>query len=269
MGWYNSALTSVASACVAVLVTLQYRAYLPPTAITQGKNNPLRSPSASSTPTQEERDRQQVTAGSAVDLAQALGLGRVLLSKGEPEEAALAFRIAANAALAITGDAIACDGQRQVAAEAHHGLGLALRAAGRESEALSACQEAERLDPSLAAASMCVGALLTDVGDSEAALAALRRAVELESDGSGEASSRLGAALVAAGEVEEAIPVLMRALAMDKMDYHSAYNLGVAWQSKVRFDRVHVVCSLHRRSTCIHALEWTLHQNSLSFAGDA
>lgn len=233
MGWYNSALTSVVSACVAVLVTLQYRSYIPPAAL----DNLPASSITGSTPTKgtsRERDSQRLTAGTAVDLAQALGLGRVLLAKGEPEEAALAFRIAANAAVSITGDTIAHDVQVS-AAEAYHGLGLALRAAGRVNEALSACQEAERLGPSLAAASICVGALLTEAGDTAEALTVLRRAAELESDGEGEASSMLGAALVAAGEVEEAIPVLTRALAMDKMDVHSAYNLGVAWQNKVIF----------------------------------
>ena len=144
----------------------------------------------------------------------------------------MAFRVAAAAA--------AGTGTNQNHAEAKHGLGLALRAAGRPDEALEACREAERLDAELAVASECVGALLTESEDIVGALKALRSAAEKAEGGAttaGEIHGRLGVALLAAGEVDEAIPALKRALegtALDSRDYFAAYNLGVAWQSKVR-----------------------------------
>lgn len=189
---------------------------------------------------QEQQEQHSSLTPASIDVAQALGLGRVLLARGEPEESALAFRVAAAAAAAAAGT-----GTNQDHAEAKHGLGLALRAAGRPEEALEACQEAERLDAELAVASACVGALLTESEDIVGALEALRSAAKkLENAKTMNRVSaegihgRLGAALLAAGEVDEAITALTRALegtALDSRDHHAAYNLGVAWQSKVRW----------------------------------
>lgn len=258
MGWGTSVLVAVLSACVAVWTTLRFQALLVPpaslpekiyqplilTAIndrddgdSKGSTAPRVDGAGTATGLAERKENQHGTVAAVIDLAQALGIGRVLLARGQPEEAALAFRVAATAAAESTSETNGNDtpdgsGRRTQAAEANHGLGLALRAAGRPIEALTACRAAERLDPGLAAASVCVGALLTERGDSAGAVAALRRAAFLEQDG-GEAQGRLGAALLAAGEVEEAILVLVQALEVDKMDAHSAYNLGVAWQSKV------------------------------------
>lgn len=189
----------------------------------------IRSSSSSGS---SSRKRPDIT----IDFAQALGLGRVLLARGEAEEAALAFRVASGGG-----------GTNRDQGQAKHGLGLALRATGRPAEALEACRDAERLDPELAVASACVGSLLTESGDAVGALIAFRSAAEkvdvvgsaANSVAAGEdvdVHGRLGAALVAAGEVDEAIPVLIRALegvAMERRDHHAAYNLGVAWQSKV------------------------------------
>lgn len=251
----KSLLISALSACLAVWATLQYqqRVLDPPrpsplaskdhtnlAAATDDGSNSEADPKLLKQQEAQQQDQQQEQQHSSsdviptsIDLAQALGLGRVLLARGEPEESALAFRVAATAAAA----AAAGTNQRYYHAEAKHGLGLALRAAGRPDEALEACREAERLDPELAVASACVGALLTESEDIVGALKALRSAAEkVERGGAsregGGIHGRLGAALLAAGEVDEAIPALVRALEGTE-DHHAAYNLGVAWQSKV------------------------------------
>ncbi|CAM9338444.1 unnamed protein product [Ectocarpus fasciculatus] len=235
----KSALTSALSACLAVFTTLLYQQWAGPSPQLQQQHVTV-SPKI---------DREQELAGSpnitppsptAVDLAQALGLGRVLLSRGEHDEAALVYRVAASAASAR-------DSNREHG-EAQHGLGLALLATGRPEEALEACREAERLDPDLPTATSCVGAILTDAGDIAGALTALRHAAEkaerggatagLWRDAEGTADTihgRLGAALLAAGEVDEAIEVLTRVELEARRaggDPHAAYNLGVAWQTK-------------------------------------
>lgn len=241
-GMLRSLLISALSACLAVFTTLQYQAWtsVPPSpADTTSTRTPAASgPSVVSDNTEEEAAPadigQQDDGSTTIDIAQALGLGRVLLARGEADEAALAFRVAYSGA-----------SRSNHKGEAKHGLGLALRAAGRPDEALEACREAELLDPQLAVASACIGALLTEAGDGAGALEALRSAAEKVDDAGPEnadVNGRLGAALVAAGEVDEAIPVLRRALAAaagsvggDAGRPHVAYNLGVAWQSKVRF----------------------------------
>lgn len=241
----KSVLISVLSACLAVCTTLLIQQWaslsslqhVPATLVDEPKME-IVSPKH-----QEDQDNASTSPESpaAVDLAQALGLGRVLLSRGEHEEAALVYRVASTAASTATSDAVA--GTNRDLGEAQHGLGLALLAAGRAEDALEACREAELADPELAAASSCVGALLTDAGDTAGALEAFRHAVEKadrvggtaivprEAEGAADnIRGRLGAALLAAGEVDEAIATLeMRAGG----DPHAAYNLGVAWQSKV------------------------------------
>lgn len=212
----------ITSACLAVVATVfvqQYRLDQVPLL-----DEPRAVPSLDLVSNQQPA-QDGTTHDQAIDVAQALDLGRVLLTRGEPEEAALAFRVAAKA----TGER---RNGRVATAEAKHGLGLALRAAGRASEALDACREAERLNPQLAVASICVGSLLTEAGAWESALVALRRAVELEPDAA-EPNGSLGAALVATGQADEAISILARAMAANPRDSHATYNLGVAWQSKV------------------------------------
>lgn len=251
----RSLLISVLSAFLAVWTTLLYQEWAdrrqPPSSSVDNTATPTTTVTAPhdehEADSQEQQQKDTTTTTNSnptiIDVAQALGLGRVLLARGEAEEAALAFRVAAAAAAAPTA---AAAGTKHYHGQAQHGLGLALRAAGRPEEAIEACREAERLDPELAAASACVGALLTESGDAIGALKALRSAaVKVDNRGAASAAGeetadeihgRLGAALVAAGEVDEAIPMLMRALegvAVGSWDAHAAYNLGVAWQSKV------------------------------------
>ncbi|CAM9926555.1 unnamed protein product, partial [Discosporangium mesarthrocarpum] len=163
---------------------------------------------------------------SDISYSQALGLGHVLLARGEPEEAALAFRLA-------------CD-SRPDSAQAFLGLGLSLDAAGphHAPEALEACSRAESLDPSMSEAAACLGSLLAEAGDGPGALAALRRAVALDPRASSEVVGRLGAVLLREGETREAAEVLSGVLAAaaggsngagGEEDATAAYNLGVAW----------------------------------------
>lgn len=253
----RSALISAFSAFLAVCTTLLYQQWLDP-------NSHQHVPSAAVstaeiTLQQQQQEQQQADqqqhnqlqdqdssntdpppSPAPIDLAQALGLGRVLLSRGEQEEAALVYRVAASAAVAAhDGDV----GTNREGGEAQHGLGLALLAAGRSEEALEACREAERLDSLSAVASSCVGVLLTGAGDSAGAVEALRRAVDkaVAVPARGEADvgridamrGRLGGALLDAGEVDEAISVMMMSGGSNSGDPHVAYNLGVAWQTKV------------------------------------
>lgn len=225
MGCWWSLLLCISSACLAVLGTLFFQQFQPK------HLPPLKQHRA--LPSVDHGLDQHFRSGDTgddqiIDVAQALGLGRVLLARGEPEEAALAFRVAAKAS---TRDS---ESGHVAMAKAKHGLGLALRAVGRPDEALEAFQEADRLDPSFAAASICIGSILTENGAWESALVAFRRAAELEPDAA-ESNGSLGAALLATGQIDEAIPILVRATVADPRDYHAVYNLGVAWQSKVSY----------------------------------
>lgn len=243
----RSALISVLSACLAVCTTLLFQKYWLST--TAGPQQHVPATAATTAKTDAQQHHQEGTSHTippppppppGIDLAQALGLGRVLLSRGEQEEAALVYRVAAQATAALE-DAAGSEGggagTNRDGGEAHHGLGLALLAAGRLGEALEACREAERLDRLSAAASSCVGALLTKAGDTSGAVQALRRALEkavVAREGSetvDDIRGRLGGALLDAGEVDEAISVLTSGTA--GTNGNVAYNLGVAWQTKV------------------------------------
>lgn len=231
-GMLRSALISALSACLAVCTTLLLQHYL---------LSPADTALHQHVPADKDAGQQQDSAdivppaANAIDLAQALGLGRVLLSRGESEEAALVYRVAA--ATAVTaGDA----GTNKDGGEAQHGLGLALLAVGRPEEALEACLEAERLDGSSAAASLCVGVLLVEAGDTTGAVDAFRRALEKavaareDSETVDTIRGRLGGALLDAGEVDEAISAMTDGA--NGNNGNVAYHLGVAWQTKVCLD---------------------------------
>lgn len=244
----KSALISALSAFLAVCTTLLYQQWLSPQAAADIQQHVAsirvgtaeidvqqHQQDSSNTEQQQDTSNTNPPSPTKIDLAQALGLGRVLLARGEQEEAALVYRVAAAEAVAAhDGDV----GTNRDGREAQHGLGLALLAAGRPEEALEACREAERLDSFSAEASACVGALLTGAGDTTGAVEALGRAVEKAVASREEAGTidamrgRLGGALLDAGEVDEAISV-MAGGSGNSGDPHMAYNLGVAWQTKV------------------------------------
>lgn len=242
-GMLRSALISALSACLAVCTTLLFQNYwLGPADTAVHQHVPATTPADTADARQQQEDSTDnvAPAANAIDLAQALGLGRVLLSRGEPEEAALVYRVAAATALsAHAGDA----GTNRDGGEAQHGLGLALLAVGRPQEALDACLEAERLDSSSAEASLCVGVLLVEAGDTAGAVAAFRRALAkaaVAREGSEAVDAirgRLGGALLDAGEVDEAISVMA-----DGNNGNIAYHLGVAWQTKVCLLRAVYAC---------------------------
>lgn len=254
----RSALISALSACLAVCTTLLYQHYwLNPAGLAVHQHVPA---IPADTDARQQLDSPDTIESSPneIDLAQALGLGRVLLSRGEQEEAALVYRVAAAAATrAHTGDA----GTNRDGGEAQHGLGLALLAVGRAEEALEACREAERLDSSSAAASSCVGALMAEAGDITGAVEALRRALEkavVAREGSDTVETirgRLGGALLDAGEVEEAISVMTED--GNANNANIAYNLGVAWQAKVcLYYTQHAVILLSQATCCGRRIHW-------------
>ena len=234
-GMLRSALISALSACLAVCTTLLFQHYWFGPADTAVHQHVPAIPAAD-TDARRQQDSADIAApaANAIDLAQALGLGRVLLSRGEPEEAALVYRVATATALsAHDGD----PGTNRDGGEAQHGLGLALLAVGRPQEALEACVEAERLDSSSAESSLCVGVLLVETGDTAGAVDAFRRALSraaVAREGSETFDAirgRLGGALLDAGEVDEAISVM--ADDNNGNNGNIAYHLGVAWQTKV------------------------------------
>lgn len=255
----RSALISALSACLAVCTTLlaQHYWFGPAADTAVHQHVPTSIPVDTDGSSNQQQDRPDVVApaANAIDLAQALGLGRVLLARGEPEEAALVYRVAAATALsAHAGDA----GTNRNGGEAQHGLGLALLAANRPEEALQACLEAERLDRSSAAASLCVGVLLVEAGDTAGAVEAFRRALEkaaVSREGSETVDAirgRLGGALLDAGEVDEAISVL--ADGNNCNNGNVAYHLGVAWQIKVCLDPVYLDYTLRREQQDLTAV---------------
>eukprot|EP00903_Cladosiphon_okamuranus_P010815 g10217.t1 len=234
----RSALISALSACLAVCTTLLFQHFLFNPPYTAVHNAPA-TPADTAARQQQDSSDFVAPSANAIDLAQALGLGRILLSRGEPEEAALVYRVAAATAVgAHTPDA----GTNRDGGEAQHGLGLALLAVGRPEEALEACLEAERLDSSSAEATLCVGALLVEAGDTTGAVDAFRRALEkamVAREGNDTVVAirgRLGGALLDAGEVDEAISVMTDGNSSSS-NGNIAYHLGVAWQTKGETDK--------------------------------
>jgi tetratricopeptide (TPR) repeat protein len=106
-------------------------------------------------------------------------------------------------------------------------LGNALKDAGRLEEALAAHRRAVELDGANVEALCFLGRTLQAAGRTEEALASLRRAVERD-PGNGWAYYQLGDTLWASGDAEEAIPTLRKAAELHPGLTTADYNLGLA-----------------------------------------
>ena len=93
-----------------------------------------------------------------------------------------------------------------------------------------ACERAEALlaeSPADPDALLVVATVRSSRGDDEGALAAARRAVEIDGV-SARAHSTLAALLARAGDTEQALAEAMRAVELDPADPAALYNLGLA-----------------------------------------
>jgi tetratricopeptide (TPR) repeat protein len=159
------------------------------------------------------------------DGALALRLGEVLLADGQPGEAAEAFRQAV--------------GLRPGEATPRLRLATALARAGKADEAVAQFEEvlAEKPDDAVRQAQLRVdyGNLLADVGRTEEALAAYRRALELDPQ-LAKAHYNLGLTQLSLGQGEEAKGSFREAIALQP-DYPEAHtNLGVVLASQGAVD---------------------------------
>jgi predicted O-linked N-acetylglucosamine transferase (SPINDLY family) len=110
-------------------------------------------------------------------------------------------------------------------------LGNVLEAGGQGDEAIAAYRRAIQIEPDYVDAHFSLGIVLQAGGHRDEAIAAYRQAIGIRADYA-EAHSNLGIALVDAGQRDEAIAAYRRAIGI-KPDYADAhYNLGVALQAK-------------------------------------
>ncbi len=147
-----------------------------------------------------------------------------------------AFAAAARAQQAGQSEA-AVAGYRQVLAlepdlvEAHHNLGLALRALGRLDEAAASFEQALALRPSLMAAHVSLAQVLDARGDLAGAVASLGRALALRPDHA-IGHYNLGVLLGRLGRRGEAIAAYQRAIALQPGFVDAHTNLANALQAQ-------------------------------------
>jgi predicted O-linked N-acetylglucosamine transferase (SPINDLY family) len=119
-----------------------------------------------------------------------------------------------------------------------------LQALGKPAEALAAQQRAAQLKPGYAEAHHGIGAALKELGRTEEAIAAYRRALQLK-ENAPETHNNLGVALKDRDRLDEAVAAYRRALEL-KPDYAEAHtNLGNALREQGKLDDA-VAC--HRRA---------------------
>ncbi len=120
-------------------------------------------------------------------------------------------------------------------AEAHNGLGVALRRAGRVDEAAVHFQEALRIKPEFEAAHCNLGNALADRGRLAEAIASYQQALTVMPDYA-EAHNNLGNALIKEMRLDEAIAHYRRALEINPNYADAHYNLGNARNVRGEFD---------------------------------
>jgi tetratricopeptide (TPR) repeat protein len=115
---------------------------------------------------------------------------------------------------------------------AHTNLGLALQAKGQVEEAIACFRKTIALNPKLAPAHRCLGAILCDAKrDYDGAIACFRQAIALDPKYAF-AHYSLGNALHGKGKVEEAISCFRQAIALDPKYAQAHNNLGHALAGK-------------------------------------
>ena len=184
----------------------------------------------------------------------AIALAEALSTAGHRDQAIAAYRDALKidphslSALRSLGAALAKAGDLQGAVTALeqaraasrdaatlHELGLAYRDLGRPADAVSALEEAIRLDPDLPEIRNSLGNLLLESGDPGKAEQALREAIRSQPDFAA-AHADLGNALAAKGDLAEAERQYHLAIQLDPANAVARYGYGAALASRGRFD---------------------------------
>ena len=120
-------------------------------------------------------------------------------------------------------------------ADAHTNLGHVLWLKGQASEAMAALRRAIELDPAHAEAHGNLGAILHATGCHEAAVATFSRLIELEPERA-EAHNSLGVALLAIGRAGEAMAAFRRAIELKPDHGEASYALGNLLRDKGRHE---------------------------------
>jgi serine/threonine-protein kinase len=150
-----------------------------------------------------------------------MGLGVVLLDKGEVNEAIAYFK-----------KAIALDPKY---VSAHHNLGEALRRKGEVDEAIACFHQAIALEPKLANHHNTLGIALTDKGELDKAIACFNKAIALDPKFANPHNG-LGIALRRKGQVDEAIACYRKAIDLDPKYAMAHMNLGNVLRSEGQVD---------------------------------
>ena len=140
-------------------------------------------------------------------------LGRVLIGRGQPDEAINHYR----RALQIDPDN----------AKTHSDLGAALTITGQLDEAINHCHRALQIDPAHVKAQSNLGVVFTITGQLDEAINHYRRALQIDPDHA-KAHSNLGLVLTMTGQLDEAINHCRRALQIDPDDAKAHFLLGAA-----------------------------------------
>jgi len=141
--------------------------------------------------------------------------------------------------------------------EAHHNLGLVLRALGRMEDAAASFRAAVALRPSLVEAHVSLGLILEAKGDLTGAAAALGRAANLR-PGHAPAHYNLGVVLGRLDRAEEAISAYQRAVALEP-DFADAHtNLANLLQ---RYGRLEAAEAGYRRVVALRSDSTDAHMN--------
>jgi tetratricopeptide (TPR) repeat protein len=109
---------------------------------------------------------------------------------------------------------------------AYNKLGIALVRVGQAEDAVAAYRRAVELDPRNGAAHYNLADALYDLGRPEQAIAAYRRAIETHPPSATDSHNGLGLALEARGQVKEAMAEYRRAIARDPRSPFPRQNLG-------------------------------------------
>jgi tetratricopeptide (TPR) repeat protein len=120
----------------------------------------------------------------------------------------------------------------------HYNLGIALKRAGRNEEALMHFQEAVKLRDSYVAARIYIGLIHYEKNEYEAAIKEYEQALQFAAGhpNHGDIENDLGVAYFSLGKMEEAASHYMKAVEIHPDDADAHYNLGLTLQRLYRFD---------------------------------
>ncbi len=120
----------------------------------------------------------------------------------------------------------------------HYNLGIALKRAGRNDEALTHFQEAVKLRNSYVAARIYIGLIYYEKNECEAAIKEYEQALQFAAGhpNHGDIENDLGVAYFSLGKMEEAASHYSKAVEIHPEDADAQYNLALTLQRLNRFD---------------------------------